>query len=123
MHPAIKKVYLNILKLKNTVKVIDEKISIVTDKDTWGAKTTSIEITGDNSYKLIGYYTNAKGAIRFIKNDKDENLHGKTTGFYKHGPIKYEGEYINNMKNGEWTYYKSDGNIDRIEKFENGKKI
>ena len=45
----------------------------------------------------------------------------KVNKFYYNGKIKIKGMKVNKFKEGEWTYYKKDGSILKVEHYKNGK--
>ncbi|HBC78185.1 MAG TPA: hypothetical protein DEO60_13665 [Bacteroidales bacterium] len=46
----------------------------------------------------------------------------KLTFFYKNGKIKAQGPFINNLMEGEWTFYRETGQLWQIANFRNSKK-
>jgi antitoxin component YwqK of YwqJK toxin-antitoxin module len=47
-------------------------------------------------------------------------LSGHARYFYINGVVSSEGEYVNNLKSGEWRVYNEKGNLVMIEIWENG---
>lgn len=54
-------------------------------------------------------------------NPKDEEIYLETT-FYRNGVIKSNGNIILGDKDGKWTFYKNDGNIDMAKTYVNGRE-
>lgn len=48
---------------------------------------------------------------------KPETLHGRYVEYYENKNVKYEGRYVNNKKEGVFTYYNNDGRKLVVEKF------
>ena len=42
--------------------------------------------------------------------------------YYKNGKIKAEGQFINNLMEGEWIFYRETGQLWQIANFKNSKK-
>jgi hypothetical protein len=117
MHPAIKRIYVSYLKFKSKLKNIDDKIFI--DAGSWrglGRDNETVEITGKNTYRVTGHYN--KKSIRYIKDYKNDSLI-KIVAFDESGNKKYEGQYVNSMKDGEWKYY-TKGTLHKLRIFKNG---
>ena len=49
--------------------------------------------------------------------DQQNQKQGLWMEFYPNGVIKVEGPYVNDLKNGYWKYYQSNGNLIRVEKW------
>ena len=54
--------------------------------------------------------------------DTDEPITGKVIQNYDDGKIKFQGEYLEGLKIGEWTEFFEDGNKKAIRNFSIGKK-
>jgi antitoxin component YwqK of YwqJK toxin-antitoxin module len=52
--------------------------------------------------------------------DKQNQKQGLWIDFYPNRQIKVEGPYVNDLKNGYWKYYQSNGNLIRVEKWNMG---
>ena len=127
MHPGVKKIYLHALKSGHDISMVGDKIHIDKGEERgWGGKKTSIQLLDNECFVLTGY--NDDGNIRYIRHYENGNLHGRPTGFYdeicgESNQIRYEGEYTNNQKHGDWKHYNAVGNLERTEIFENGKLV
>ncbi len=70
------------------------------------------------------YYWSKNHEIFFTQgNYSGRLLHGKYSMYYKEGNLKEKGVFKMGLKNGEWYEYKKDGTIDKIIKWDEGKKI
>jgi antitoxin component YwqK of YwqJK toxin-antitoxin module len=50
-------------------------------------------------------------------------LNGTYKSFYDNGIMQEMGQYSVNLKVGKWYYWKEDGNLDRVEIYENGNLV
>ncbi len=74
--------------------------------------------------RVITLLTFKNGALSRKQNvnrfDQQEQKQGLWVSFYKDMSRKVEGPYLNDLKNGYWKYYKSNGNLIKVEKWING---
>ncbi len=67
---------------------------------------------------LITYRAGILAKQRSInQKDKIEQKQGVWVEFYPNRVIKLEGTYVNDLKNGYWKYYRSDGSLIKVEKW------
>lgn len=52
--------------------------------------------------------------------DEQKQRQGLWMSFHKNQKVKVEGPYLNDLKNGYWKYYTSEGDLIRVEKWVNG---
>ena len=60
-------------------------------------------------------HENKHTIMHFIGEDNEDDF------FFSH--VTSVGTYQNGLKHGEWVYYKKDGDIDKIEKYNQGQLI
>jgi len=74
--------------------------------------------------RVITLLTFKNGALIRKQNinrfDQQEQKQGMWMEFHANKGIAVEGPYLNDLKNGYWKYYKSNGNLIRVEKWING---
>tara|TARA_Y100000590_G_scaffold61420_1_gene65605 strand:+ start:116 stop:400 length:285 start_codon:yes stop_codon:yes gene_type:complete len=73
-------------------------------------------ISGKNEYRRTTIY-NKKGAVREIKNYKNDQLDGKVVSFWSNGKIQAEGCYSDGRRLGVWKSYNKNGEVIIEEKY------
>ncbi len=63
------------------------------------------------------------GQLYFRAAMHNNKLEGPAQYFYKDGILKEEGDYINDIRNGKWTYYYPNGKIEKIFNYVNGEPL
>jgi antitoxin component YwqK of YwqJK toxin-antitoxin module len=48
-------------------------------------------------------------------------VEGKVIFYHVDGKVNATGNYVNDLKDGEWKYYKEDGKLQKTDKYINGK--
>ncbi|MEO7989792.1 MAG: hypothetical protein ABI663_09640 [Chryseolinea sp.] len=77
----------------------------------------NINVTGEfNDYDI-------KGKLLFKTTMVRNFLDGRAQYFYKNGQIREEGQYRKDLREGKWTYYYSDGSIEKVLLFIDGDPI
>ena len=69
--------------------------------------------------------TNKKDSLGFRQGLWEERFlnYSDTTSGYRIGQVVCRGSYVDDIRSGKWTYYKPNGDTDRIEFYEKGKLV
>lgn len=77
-----------------------------------------------NGVRIIAdFYISTNTPATIYQTDKNNMLQGLFVKFYENGNIYSKGSYKNGKPNGEITYYDEDGNVEQVDKFENGELV
>jgi antitoxin component YwqK of YwqJK toxin-antitoxin module len=75
----------------------------------------------DKSGKIITLNTYKANVLvkqrKINREDEQKQKQGMWMTFHKNRKVAIEGPYVNNLKNGYWKFYKSDGNLIKVEKW------
>ena len=72
--------------------------------------------------KQLGYYL-PESQLEYIGNKKNGHIHGDFEGFHKNGKIKMQGNFIKGYRDGNWSYYNEEGEIDSTITYKKGVEI
>lgn len=71
--------------------------------------------------EIIEYKKGRIVSIQYVNRfDKQGRKQGKWVQFWPYGKLKSEGYFLNNQKHGFFKYYSNDGNLLKVEKYQNG---
>jgi antitoxin component YwqK of YwqJK toxin-antitoxin module len=84
---------------------------------TWGELIMMQEVIKGLKFKTISYYTSGKIKQKYtIAIGSQDWFDGEYVEFYENGQMKIKGMFEENLKTGDWFWYKEDGSIELNEK-------
>ena len=87
-----------------------------------GALKSEGEYNNGAMVRYTRYHPNGQLLLKAPLNAQGK-LEGRSTEYFDNGVISREGDYINNLKEGEWKIYRNDGSLQGIEVYQQGQMI